>query len=180
MSRSKRVIDILFGIVMFLAGAAFLFSGVEASLLVMLFLIQLGMTIRGLRAMYYYLTMARYTVGGKNVLYRSFILLDLGALAGSLVGHGMIYAVFYLALLHTFSGMVSILRAKESRSYGARWKLKMAYGVTNVLLAAAVVVSAAVFKQPLVTIYIYGAGLMYSAVLRIASAFKRTSIVYIQ
>ena len=180
MSRSKRVIDVLFGIVMLLVGTAFFFSGVEDSVTMMLMLIQLGMTIRGIRSLYYYLTMARYMVGGKNVLYRSFVLLDLGVMAGSLVGHEMIYSVFYLALLHIFNGIVSMLRARESRSYGARWRLKMAYGVTNMLLAVAVIVGTAVLKQPLVTIYVYGAGLIYSAILHIASAFRRVGIVYIQ
>lgn len=180
MTRSRRVVDVLYGIVMFIAGFSFFTSQVENSVLAMLVLIQFGMTFRGLRALYYYLTMARYMVGGKNVLYRSFIWLDLGTMAGALVGHRIIYAVIYLAILHTFSGIVSIFRANESRSYGAHWKLKMAYGVTNILIAAAVVVGSAVYKQPLVMTYIYGAGLMYSAVLRIASAFKRTNIVYIQ
>lgn len=180
MTRSKRVIDVFSGIVMFAAGAAFFFLGVDSGVIAMLVLIQIGMSVRGFRALYYYLTMARYMVGGKTVLYRSFILLDLGTLAGALIGHRMIYGVIYLALLHTFSGVVSIFRANESRSYGAHWKFKMAYGVTNVLLAAAVIVGSAVFRQPVIVIYIYGAGLMYSAVLRIASAFRRTRIVYIQ
>ena len=48
------------------------------------------------------------------------------------------------------------------------------------LSAIAVVVGSTVFKQPVITIYIYGAGLIYTAVLRIASAFRRTRIVYIQ
>lgn len=180
MTRSKRIIDVFSGIVMFAAGIAFLTSGVDASVIAMLVLLQLGMTIRGLRALHYYLTMARYMVGGRNVLYRSFILLDLGTLAGSLIGHRIIYAVVYLAVLHTFIGVVSVFRANESRSYGAHWKFKMAYGVTNILLAAAVIVSSAVYGQPRVVIYVYGVGLMYSAVLRIISAFKRTRIVYIQ
>lgn len=180
MTRSKRVVDVFSGIVMFIAGTAFFFSGVDASVIAMLVLIQIGMTVRGFRALYYYLTMARYMVGGKSVLYRSFILLDLGTLAGVLIGHHIIYGVVYLALLHTFSGVVAIFRANESRSYGAHWKLKMAYGVMNVLLAAAVIVGSAVFREPRIVIYIYGVGLMYSAVLRIATAFKRTRIVYIQ
>ena len=62
---------------------------------------------------------------------------------------------------------VSMLRANESRRYGARWRMKMAFGVTNVLLAIAVVVGSVVFREPLITVGIYGAGLIYSAVLRI-------------
>ncbi len=180
MTRAKRIIDVMSGLVMLAAGVAFFFANVDSSVIAMLVLLQLGMTIRGIRAFCYYLTMARYMVGGKSVLYRSFILLDLGTLAGALIGHNMIYAVIYLAVLHVFIGAVSIFRANESRSYGAQWKLKMAYGVTNVLMAIAVVVGSTVFKQPVITIYIYGAGLIYTAVLRIASAFRRTRIVYIQ
>jgi uncharacterized membrane protein HdeD (DUF308 family) len=180
MTRSKRVVDAFSGIVMFIAGTAFFFSGVDASVIAMLVLIGIGMTVRALRALHYYLTMAKYMVGGKSVLYRSFILLDLGTLTGAFIGHRILYGVIYIALLHSFTGLVSIFRANESRSYGAHWRLKMAYGVTNVLLAIAVIVGSAVFKEPRIVIYIYGAGLMYSAVLRIASAFKRTRIVYIQ
>ncbi|MBQ6371720.1 MAG: hypothetical protein IJJ22_01185, partial [Oscillospiraceae bacterium] len=170
MTRSKRFVEVLFGIVMFIAGIAFFTSEVENSVLAMLGLIQFGMTVRGLRALHYYLTMAKYMVGGKNVLYRSLIWLDLGTMAGALIGHSIIYAVIYLAFLHTFDGIISVFRANESRSYGAHWKIKMAYGVTNILIAAAAVAGTAVFKQPLVMTYIYGAGLMYTAVLRIATA----------
>lgn len=180
MTRSKRVVDVLFGIVMFLAGAAFFMSGTEASVTAMLVLLQLGMTVRGLRSLYYYLSMARYMVGGRTVLYRSLIFLDLGALAGALAGHSMIYAAVYLASIHAFDGVISIFRAVESGTNGAQWKLKMAYGVADILIAVAVILGNAVFKEPSITTYIYGAGLMYTAVLKIASAFRRTKIVYIQ
>lgn len=180
MTRSKRVIEVLFGIVMFLAGAAFFMSGTEASVTVMLLFLQLGMTVRGLSALYYYLSMARYMVGGKTVLFRSLAFLDLGVLAGSLIGHSMIFAAVYLASVHAFDGVVSIFRANESRVNGAQWKLKMTYGVTDILIAVAVILGNAVFKEPVITTYIYGAGLMYAAVLRIVSAFRRTKIVYIQ
>lgn len=180
MTRTKRVIDVLFGIVMIIAGLAFFGSSVEASVWVMLVLIGLGITLRGLQTLYYYLTMAKYMVGGKNVLYRSFILLDLGALGGSLAGHGLVYAVSYLALLHASSGLISIVRANESRLIGAHWRLKMAYGVTNVLMAVAVIIGTIILKEPRITIYIYGSGLIYTGILRIASAFRRTRIVYIQ
>ena len=180
MTRTKRVLDALFGSLMIAAGIAFLASTVEASMLVMLAFIQAGMSIRGLRSLYYYLTMAKYMVGGKRVLYRSFILLDLGALAGSLQGQEMICAAAYLSFLHFFSGLISIVRANESRTIGAHWKLKMANGVANVLIAIALIVFTAVFKHPRFATDIYGSGLIYTGVLRIVSAFRRTNIVYIQ
>ena len=53
MTKSKRVVDVFSGIVMFIAGAAFFFSSVDSSVIAMLVLIQIGMTVRGFRALYY-------------------------------------------------------------------------------------------------------------------------------
>lgn len=92
----------------------------------------------------------------------------------------LVMTFIIMAAIHAFDGLVSTLRANESRTYGAHWRLKMAYGVTNILIAIAVIVGNAVFKEPRVTTYIYGIGLMYSAVLRIITAVRRTRIVYIQ
>lgn len=180
MTKFRRVLNVLAGIGMILIGAIIIISETGQSLKLVLLLIQFGMTMRGLEAIHYYLTMAKSMVGGKNVLYRGMIYLDLGILAGSLFDHPITYTVVYIALLHVFSGAVDILRANESRKIGAHWRLKMAYGVTEVLLAVAVVISGVVYKSPLITTYIYGAGLIYSALLRIAGAFRRTEIVYIQ
>ena len=180
MTKFKSLTTILSGIVMILVGILVILTAYQDGLKVVLVIIQFGMTVRGIRTLYYYLSMAKYMVGGRNVLYRSLILLDLGIVAGSLYDHPVVFAVVYIALLHIFSGAVSVLRANESRQHGAHWRFKMAYGVTQLLMAIAVLVTGAVMKQPIVTAYIYGFGLMYSALLRIISAFRRTAIVYIQ
>jgi len=184
MTKTRRVLNFLHGLLVFAAGFAFMFpgegKGLETSIHVMLFLILLGLLSRGLGALFYYFTMGRYMVGGKTILFRSIILLDVGALAGSLIDYGVLYAALYLALLHAFSGVVEILRANESRRTGGHWKLKIAHGIANVLLSVTLVLTLVVFRQPAVVIYIYGAGLMYTAALIIASSFRRTDIVYIQ
>lgn len=180
MGKFRRVLNVLAGIGMLLMGVIIIVTETEQSLKIVLLLIQFGMTIRGLNAVFYYLNMARFMVGGKNVLYRGMIYLDLGVLAGSLFDHAITYTVVYIALLQAFSGLISVLRANESRKIGGHWRLKMLYGATGILLAAAVVISGAVYKSPLITTYIYGAGLVYSAILRVINAFRRTEIVYIQ
>ena len=48
------------------------------------------------------------------------------------------------------------------------------------MLAAAVVIAGVVLHRPEIAAYVYGAGLIYTAILRIANAFRRTDIVYIQ
>jgi len=180
MGKFRRILSIFTGIVMVLIGAFLIIIEPSSGMKIVLFFIQLGMTMRGLGSIWYYLTMARYMVGGKNILYRGMIFLDLGILAGSLFEHPAAYAIIYIAMLHVFSGAVSVLRANESRKIGAHWRLRIAYGVADILMAATVVISGVIYKSPVITIYLYGAGLIYTAVLRIISAFRRTDIVYIQ
>lgn len=145
-----------------------------------LLVIQATMTLRGLQTIAYYFSMGRHMVGGQNVLYRGMVFLDLGILAVTIFEHPAVYTLIYIALLHVFSGIVSTLRANESRKIGAPWKLKMAYGITNILLAAAVVICGVAFNQLRVAVWVYSIGLIYSSILRVITAFRKTAIVYIQ
>lgn len=52
--------------------------------------------------------------------------------------------------------------------------------IKTVMLPAAVIAGGLFYGNTTLAAYIYGAGLIYSAVLRIISAFRRTDIVYIQ
>ena len=180
MSKFRRILNVLSGIGMILAGLLLMIMDTADGLRLVLLFIQLGMTFRGLGALHYYLKMARYMVGGRSVLYRGMIYLDLGVLAGSLFDNPVTYTVIYLAAIHVFAGVVSVLRANEARKIGGHWRLKLAYGITDLMLAAAVVIAGVVFDRPEIAAYVYGAGLIYSAILRIAGAFRRTDIVYIQ
>lgn len=180
MTRLRRVLNVISGIIVILAGVALFIIPADDGIKFVLFFMGTAMTFRGLGILYYYLTMAKHMVGGRNVLYRGMIFLDLGILASSLIEHPMAFAVIYIALLHVFNGAVSVLRANEARKYGGHWRLKMAYGVTHILLALAVVVIGVGMGQMQVAVWAYAAGIIYSSCLKIATAFRRTSIVYIQ
>ena len=180
MSKFRRVLNVLSGIGMILVGALLMLMDTSGGLRWVLLFIQIGMTFRGLGSLYYYLKMARYMVGGRSVLYRGMIYLDLGVLAGSLFDHPVTYTVIYLAAIHVFAGAVSVMRANESRKIGGHWRLRLIYGITDLMLAAAVVISGVALGRPEIAAYVYGAGLIYTAILRIAGAFRRTDIVYIQ
>ena len=180
MSKFRRVLNVLTGLFMILGGILVMLMESADGLKLALIFIQFGMTFRGFGALHYYLTMAKYMVGGRSVLYRGMIYLDMGVLAGSLFDHPVTYTVIYLAAMHVFAGAVGIMRARESMKIGGHWRLKMAYGVTSLLLAAAVVISGVALGRPEIAAYVYGAGLIYTAILRIAGAFRRTDIVYIQ
>ena len=176
MTRTKRLINILQGLIMIvLAGYLLIFP--TTSLPLVLGLIGLGMTINGIRTLMYYFSMARYAVGGKAALFFAVFLLDFGAFTLTIADESELAIFLYLMGWYAFSGLVSILRALEAKRYKGSWKMNMAHGIGCVLIALLCVLS---IHNIYVLVYIYCGGLIYSACIRIAAAFRRTEIVFIQ
>lgn len=180
MTRTKRVFTVLKGLIM-LAFAAALVLLPKYALNLILGTISIGMTVEGFRTLWYYLTMARFMVGGKSVLFRAIIFLDLGILSTSLTEAPGAAVILYLAAINGFNGAVDVLRAREQKTEGSpHWKFTGIHGAVDIILAAAVVVCGLFLRMPQAAVYIYTAGLVSSAVMTIISAFRRTAIVYIQ
>lgn len=138
-------------------------------------------TIRGFGALSYYLTMARHMVGGKRILYFGIMYLDFGLFTSAVASNARIYLVLYLAVIHAFNGVIDILRSRESKAVGSDgWKWTAANGVTNLIIAIVAIAAGLVLRSEDTVTYIYAAGLIYSACLRIAGAFRKYAIVYIQ
>ena len=180
MSRIGRILNVIAALFMIAVAVLMFYLDAIHGLRLVLLVIQAGMTLRGLRAIVYYLSMARHMVGGKNVLFRGMIFLDLGVLAGVIFEHPAAYILIYISLLHIFNGLVAALRANESRKIGSSWRLKMAFGITNILLALIVVICGIAFGRLRIAVWAYSIGLIYSSVLSIISSFRHTEIVYIQ
>lgn len=73
------------------------------------------------------------------------------------------------------------MRAREARLLGSPiWIYKVAYGATNILISLAVVIGGFTEHSAKFAVYIYAGGLIYSAIVRIVSAFRKTAIVYIK
>lgn len=177
MSWSKRVREVMVALLMLAAAVVMALFPTVGYVLVQLFL-SATLVLAGLGRIGYYLTMARHMVGGKVVLYTGIFLLDLGILAGSLTRIPQAYVLVYLLVIHLFDGVVSIMRAREQKGYGAGpWRLTLAMGVANVLVALVCLVF---IRSTDVAVYVFSVGLAYSACLRIATAFRKTAIVYIQ
>ena len=117
------------------------------------------------------------SVGGKLLLYVSLIALDLGVFTATLLDTPGIYIILYLIGAHAFSGAINIMRALEARRYGGAWRVNAMQGAVGLLVALACVVF---LRRTDILVYIYSAGLIYSAAMRIVTAFRRTAIVYIQ
>lgn len=180
MSRVRRMWNIISGIVIILVAAGLFFDPV-AGLPVVTGLISLMLTLRGIQTMAYYFSMARFMVGGKTTLYRGMFYLDLGILTSTVNDYDGMYIILYIAALHIFYGVVNALKGREAKALGSpQWKTELMQGTVNIIMAVAVIVGGLVFHSVRTVVFIYAAGLVYSACIRIGSAFRKTAIVYIQ
>ncbi len=180
MTKKRRVLNIITGMLMIAAAIALTGIG-TLGLDAVLVIVGTGLLIRGLQSLTYYLRMARSMVGGKTVLYKAILLLDLGIFTNSVAGSGQWIAIVYVAFLNLFEGVVTLMHSIDEKKLGAKqWKLGVAYGAVNILIAVAVLVSGFGLHAPTLAVYAYALGLLYSGASKIVSAFRRTAIVYIQ
>jgi uncharacterized membrane protein HdeD (DUF308 family) len=180
MTKARRVTNIFQSIIMILFSLV-LFINPENSISIVIGIVGLGMTLNGIRSLIYYFSMAKHMVGGKTVLYRGIIFLDIGILTSSLADAPGRSLIIYISAVCIFTGFVAILRAREEKSWGSRrWIGKLVYGSIYILIAGAVLYCGFAWDMPEVAVDAYALGLVWSAAGKIASAFRRTAIVYIQ
>lgn len=176
MNQLKRIGSILAALFM-IAGAFIMVNETESGFRFILTILGVSLQIAGIREIIYYFTMARYMVGGNLLLFKGVIFLDFGGLTLSLTDVPSGYVILYLLVIHVFSGIVEILRAMEAKRYGGAWKLKFFHGLLNL---AIVILCVTFFNRPETAVYVYASGLVYSAILRVITAFRRTAVVSIQ
>lgn len=164
--------------VMIIIGALIIIVTGEIGYLLVCAVLGISLFVSGIRMLIGYFRLNRFMVGGRRKLYLGIIVLDLGIFTMSLSEIPRIYIVLYLVVIHVFTGVIDVLQAMESKRYEApKWKFSLASGIANILVGAACLIF---IRDIEVVILIYAGGLIYSALVRIASAFKRTAIVYIQ
>ncbi len=143
-------------------------------------LLSLALIVFGARNLIYYFSMARHMVNGRSILYIGVIALDFGIFTLSVSDIHGVFTVLYLLGVHAFSGVIDILRAREARQFEApSWKISLAEGIANIGVALVAVVFGIFLGNMRNLMIIYAAGLIYSALLNMISAFRRTAIVYI-
>ncbi len=173
MSSGQRIKNILIGIAIIL-GALILIAFPEETASIL----SLSLFIYGIKTLIYYATMARHMVGGRIMLYLAVVVLDLGMFTMMLTNIPKIYIVLYLVVVYAFAGAVGILRALEAKRYQApMWKLSLISGIINVVIAILCIIF---MRSTNMIVYLYCVGLIYSAIVRIVTAFRKTAIVYIQ
>lgn len=177
MTLFQRVKSILFSLLM-IAAAVLMVTFSDQSYNLILIFLGTGLFLSGIGTLFYYFTMARFMVGGKSMLGKGVLQVDFALLTMSLTDVPKFYVLMYLAGIHAFSGLVEILRANETRKNGSKnYKLKLAHGVLNVFMALCCIIF---IKKTGTAVYIYCSGLIYSAILRIITAFRKSAIVYVR
>lgn len=177
MNSGKRITNVIIGVVMLLMGAVLILAPSEGLPFVALIL-SVSLVVYGVRMLVYYVTMARHMVGGRLMLYIAVIVLDFGVFVWTLSDIPKIYIVLYMVAIHAFSGAIDIMRGIEAKRYHASsWKLSFISGAVNIAVA---ILSIVFIRSVNVIVILYALGLIYSAITRIISAFRRTAIVYIR
>ena len=175
MRKITRIKNVLIALIM-IAFAIVLLTVPQFGPLLIILLLGAGMIIEGIRTLIYYFTIAINMVGGKITLYRGIFILDVGAflLVGFSGSEQLI--LMYMLILLAVSGGMDLIRALESKKEGAPWKRRL---VSGLLAFALLIASIFSLSDPKLVVYIFCIGLIYNAIVRIVSAFRKTAVVYI-
>ena len=177
MSGGQRINNVLIGILIIL-GAVILIAFPEEGIIITASILSLSLFVYGIKTLIYYITMTRHMVAGRIMLYLAVVVLDLGMFTMMLTNIPKMYIALYLVVVYAFSGAIDILRALEAKKYQApSWRFSLISGIINVVIAILCIVF---IGSTNMIVYLYSAGLIYSAIVRIITAFRKTAIVYIQ
>ncbi|MBO6137969.1 MAG: hypothetical protein J6O71_05080 [Lachnospiraceae bacterium] len=176
MGKARRISNILMGAALIAAGLFLNFTE-DGYLLVMIFL-GLLLVFRGLVKLGYYLTMARYMVGGKRILFTAIFLLDLGGFTLTLADIPRVFILLYLLTIYAGSGVIHLLRGIEAkRQQSPAWRRSIVAGASSIIIAALCIIFRGNNKY---VVWFFSAGIIYSGVIRIVNSLRKTAIVYIQ
>ena len=180
MTNRGKIWNIIVGAASLIMGAVLL-AYPKQGIVAIAIIASLSFTISGLNTILYYFTMARNMVGGRRMLFRGMIYLDLGILTAAMVAGAGTYIAMYLAGMHAFTGVVDIPRSREAKKAGAHdWYWTAINGGVNLVIAIAVIVGGVFLESTETVVYIYAAGVISYGIQRIVAVFRKTAIVYIQ
>lgn len=173
-----RVKNIAEGLGLIFIGVLLVIDKEDSYWLLMMF-VSLALFVGAIRILVYYFRMARHMVGGKMILYRGIIMLDLGVITLSLTDIPVYYFLMYIIALHLFMGLVDCVRALEARQEKApSWKWQMIEGALILVLSFICLFGLRSLSR-VINIYIYCFGLAAAGVVRIVSACQKNAIVYV-
>lgn len=176
MSKFQKIKSFLVGIVM-IVSALVLMQDEEIGVTIIITILSISLLLSGIRTLIYYITLARFMVGGRLSLYKGVILVDLGLFTVTLTDIPLIYMMLYLLAGYFISGVIDIYGAGEARKLGASsWRIRMGQGIYNMVIC---LICWRNLHSVRVFVIVYCVGLITSGVIRIVNAFRRMAIIYI-
>ena len=176
MTKWQKFTSILTAVLMALFALLILVIGEDAYLAVILAL-AVVLVVYSVRMLIYYFKMARYMVGGKEILIRGILFLDLSLFIFSLSTVPTTYVMLYMVGMLAFSGAVDIMNAMDSKKMQGQWKLQIVRGAICVIGAIVCIVK---MNTPDMVVTIFCFMLFYNAVMRIINALRPSEIIAIQ
>ena len=177
MSFTKKIVEIISSVgILFLA--LILLMGQNDALEIAAGILCLTMLVVGIRYMVIYFTMARYMVDGRKLFYYGLIILDMSFLCGVVLDRSHRLLLLYLVGMHAFYGVVQLLRALEEKKYDtSAWKFKLLTALINLGISVACIFF---IRQESTMAMIFGGGLIYTAVVKFITAFRKEENYVIQ
>ena len=176
MTKIRRIVSI-FRALLTIVLALLIMAMPDEGIKIVAVILSLSLTIAGIRKLIYYFSMARHMVGGRYSLYVGLLYLDLGSFTSIIIDSSRYYIILYLVGIHAFEAAVSIMRGRDAKKNGyPGWKSRIFGGIVNLIIALLCVV---LIRENEAIVFLYAAGLIYSAALRIRDAFRKTAIAYI-
>ena len=177
MSKTKRVWTII-GAVFTIQTALFLMLMPEIAFLLIAAFVGLWLTFHGLKYLIYYMTHAQHMVGGKWFLLLGLLMFDMGVFATVLCDQVQMIMIIYVVAAHFIASILNFARAYSNKGDGnPGWRIDLAQGIGNVMQVVLCLVFINYVEVP---VFIYCSGVIYSAILKIITACKKTAIVYVQ
>ena len=176
MTKLQKLANVILSILMIGFGILLLANPSEETLLVVLVALALALIAYGIHMLFDYVTLSRHMVGGKTLLYLGLITADVGVFSLSIYSASKTVLLLYLLGCYAVTGVMSIAKAIESRLYDSPWKLKLSQGIVSIVILIACIRNTG---NPVTLLYIYSAGLFYSAIVRLVNTFRSTEIIYI-
>lgn len=166
----KSLLLILIGIIVFALPS-------PDDFLIVCYMVGTVITAKGFIKLIYYLTSARYMIGGGKIFINSFLLMDLGLLAFLVLLIKLSLGVYYIVGMLGIYGCIDIIRSFEFKKYGYKtWFFKLIQG----LLIIAVGVICPIFaKDQNMVLFIFSIACVVFGIGGIINSFTRSTVEYI-
>jgi len=177
MTKVRRIFKII-GAVLLIHIALFLMLIPQIALQLIAVMFSVILIFYGLKFILFYITHASHMVNGKWFILLGLLLFDIGVFASLMQNQSKLITIVYIAGVHLVGAILRLIRAvgnKKDNNPG--WIIDCMQSIGNFIQVAVCIIFSQYVEVP---VFIYCSGLIYSAILQIIQACKRTAIVYVQ